>query len=221
MVAKNSWLKIAVVCGVLGELQELIGQPDVADVVGPAAAAGARGGHAHAEGVGALGHLGADAAEADDQHGLALKVAQLRGVLAPVPLRLLAQEVIEVAAQGQHEGDHVLSHARGRGALHVGEQHLVSAQQRLLHAALDPCAEPLDPLQVHRFLQHLRAAHPKGGIGARDLARARLRQLDEPRPRVRVLQLRERVVQVGGDQDQLRGAPAGALAHGGARGGEP
>ena len=126
---------------------------------------------------------------------------------------LLAQVVVEVAAEQQHHGDDVLGHAGTGGALQVGEQDVPLVQQRLLHAALDTGSRPLDPLEVLGLLEHLLGAHTDADVRVGDVAGARRRHLHELRLRHGRLQQRQVVVYVGGDQDDARRAPAGTLTH--------
>ena len=157
--------------GLPGQVQRFVGQADVVHVVRtiPAAAAGRD--DAHAEAMGAPRRLGADAAQADDQHGAALQLheilARQSDVALPDTLQLVRVVAVEAAHQGHHQRDRVLGE-RGRGdVLAVGQHHTASGERRVAYAAVHARRINLHPVQRwalrHDFLgatadQHLRVA---------------------------------------------------------------
>src|SRR5437660_12830151 len=110
VLLRSEWDAVSHEVVLLRELEELIGQTDVAHVVRARAAARARCDDAHAEAMRAPGDYGADAAKSHHQHGLAFEIGELRPrtLLGPASLLLLPQEIVQVAAQQQHHPHDVL-----------------------------------------------------------------------------------------------------------------
>ena len=162
-------------------------------------------------------HFGADAAQAHDQDGLALQVCKQRratGTISPLGLLLLSEEIIQMSAQHQHHAHHMLCHAGAEDTLHVRDQQLMLANQRLLRAALDAGVEQLYPPQAAGLLKNFRRADANGDFGSGDVRRCRVRgELNDAGLRRDLLQLLQVVVQFGRDQDEMRRPPQTALAH--------
>jgi len=111
--------------GTRGELVQFIGQADVFDVIRSLAAAVTDRKDVHAQAVAAHRHLGADAAQADHQHGAARELDEIGPLELRLPLPLTFQLVgvvdIETARQHHHQRDRVFGQGRRADLLRIGE----------------------------------------------------------------------------------------------------
>ena len=175
---------------------------------------GVVGDDAHAEGHGAFGELGADAAHAEHHQGLAVDFGALEAFAVPLAGDDGGMRLRGLARQAHHQGEGLLGGGDGVAARGVHHHHAVLAGRRHVDV-VDADAGPADGLQVWRRLDHLgrdldAAAHDDrvgvlGGFGEVGLGLgAQLVDL-----RGRGVGLEQRVVDVRGEVARDGAAVAG------------
>ncbi len=149
-------------------MHQLVGEPDVIHELGAGSAAATRRRHPHAQGVGALRHLRADAAQAYDEHRLAVQLPELllgHGAAVPPSASLLRDESIQAARKGEHHRHDMLGDLGTVDPLGVGDENIAFFDRRDANAVLGPGGRQLNPLQHRSRLQNLGGAEPDDGVG--------------------------------------------------------
>jgi hypothetical protein len=134
--------------------------------------------HFHAEAVRALGHLPADAAQADDQHRLVLERDRrgARALACPTPGRLRLELEAQVARQREQHREGVVGDGRAVHAAQVREHdRVLLGDRRLGDEPVDARAHLLHPDELRRAREELQRREAR--VDAADFRRERERLL--------------------------------------------